>query len=355
MDTQGRNFDFREQSIYVGIDVHRKSWRVTILLGDYVQKTINLSPPGVKPLADYLLTHYPNGDYICAYEAGFSGFWAQEGLSSLGIKTMVLHPADIPTSDKERQQKDDVRDSRKIAKSIQSGQVEGIFIPSKDQQCDRALVRRRWSLVSNRQRAMNRIKMHLHFMGKHPKGGVVEPWKWNKSFIKWLKEEALEDRVLCSMIKELEYARQIERELMRELRQLFSTEQYTSRIELLRSIPGVGFLTAILLLSEIGEMNRFKTLDQLCFYTGLVPRTDSSGEKERADHRTSRGNKRLRTALIECAWKSLQQDTEMALTYAELRKKMDGPHAIIKIARKVLNRIRRVWLTKQPYVRAENI
>ncbi len=355
MDTQGRNFDFRDQSIYVGIDVHRKSWRVTVLLGDYVQKTINLSPPGVKPLTDYLFTHYPNGNYICAYEAGFSGFWAQEGLSAFGIKTMVLHPADIPTSDKERQQKDDVRDSRKIAKSVKSGQVEGIFIPSKEQQCDRALVRRRWSLVSNRQRAMNRIKMHLHFMGKHPEGGVVEPWKWNKNFIKWLKEQALKDRVLCSMIKELEYARQIERELMRELRQLFSTQQYCGRMQLLRSVPGVGFLTAILLLTEIGEMNRFKTLDQLCFYAGLVPRTDSSGESERADHRTSRGNKRLRTALIECAWKSVQQDTEMALRYAELRRKMDGPHAIIKIARKVLNRIRRVWLTGQPYVRAENI
>lgn len=355
MDTQGRNFDFQNQSIYVGIDVHRKSWRVTVLLGDYVQKTINLSPPGVKPLTDYLFTHYPNGNYICAYEAGFSGFWAQEGLSALGIKTMVLHPADIPTSDKERQQKDDVRDSRKIAKSVKSGQVEGIFIPSKAQQCDRALVRRRWSLVGNRQRAMNRIKMHLHFMGKHPSGGVLDPWKWNKSFIQWLKEQALEDRVLCSMLKEMEYARQIERELMRELRQMFSTEKYSGMMQLLRSVPGVGFLTAILLLTEIGEMSRFKTLDQLCFYAGLVPRTDSSGENERADQRTSRGNKRLRTALIECAWKSVQQDTEMALRYAELRKKMDGPHAIIKIARKVLNRIRRVWLTKQPYVRAENM
>lgn len=355
MNTQGRNFDFQDQRIYVGIDVHRKSWRVTILMGNYVQKTINLSPPGVEPLCDYLFAHYPNGQYLCAYEAGFSGFWAQEGLSAQGIKTLVLHPADIPTSDKERQQKDDVRDSRKIAKSIQSGQVAGIFIPDKDQQYDRGLVRRRWSLVSNRQRAMNRIKMHLHYMGKYPQGKVMEEWKWNKNFINWLKEQSVEDKILSSMLKELENARQIERELMRDLRQLFCTEKYCDMMQLLRSVPGVGFLTAILLLTEIGQMSRFKTLDQLCFYTGLVPRTDSSGEKERADHRTSRGNKRLRTALIECAWKSIQQDSEMALRYSELRKKMDGPHAIIKIARKVLNRIRRVWLTQQPYVRAENI
>lgn len=355
MDTQGRNFDFRGQSIFVGIDVHLKSWKVTVLLGDYVQKTISLSPPGVKPLADYLFTHYPNGDYICAYEAGFSGFWAQEGLSSFGIKTVVFHPADIPTSDKERQQKDDVRDSRKIAKSVQSGQVEGIFIPSKKQQCDRALVRRRWSLLSNRQRAMNRIKMHLHFMGKHPAQGVLAPWRWNKSFLAWLRDQALGDRVLSSMLKEYDCARQIERELMQELRCLFSSKEYKSWMDLLRSIPGVGFLTSMILLAEIGDMSRFKTLDKLCFYTGLVPRTNSSGENERADHRTSRGNKRLRTALIECAWKSVQQDTEMALCYVELRKKMDGPHAIIKIARKLLNRLRRVWLTKQPYVRAESI
>ena len=122
---------------------------------------------------------------------------------------------------------------------------------------------------------------------------------------------------------------------------------------LLRSIPGVGFLSAVQLLTEIEDIRRFQTFDKLCFFVGLVPGTDSSGDKQRADQRTTRGNKRLRTLLIECSWVAIRQDDELALAYSNLRKRMDGPHAIIKIARKLLNRIRRVWLSGNPYTPAQ--
>lgn len=353
METQVRKLDFSDQKIFVGIDVHRKSWRVSIHLGEVLEKTINLSPPSPTSLSEYLKRNYPKGDYLCAYEAGFCGFWVQEQLAEQGIKTIVVHPADVPTSDKERQQKDDVRDSRKIARALRNNDLKAIYIPDKQQQQDRALVRRRYSIAGDRRRAMTRIKMHLHFLGLHPPQGVMADWIWNKSFIHWLKQEAEQNLVLRSMLGEYQAVRQREQEIMRQLRTLFAGDYYGPNMKLLRSVPGVGFLTAIQLLSEVGDMKRFKTLDQLCFYVGLTPRTDNSGEKERADRRTTRGNKRLRTALIECAWKAIQQDTELALSYAQLRKRLDGPHAIIKISRKVLNRIRRVWLSGQPYTKAQ--
>lgn len=355
MDNQVRRIDFSDQKIFVGIDVHRKSWRVSIHLGEVLEKTINLSPPSTTSLCEYLNRHYPNGDYLCAYEAGFCGFWVQEQLTAQGIRTMVVHPADIPTSDKERQQKDDVRDSRKIARALRNAELKGIYIPDKTQQQDRALVRRRYSIAVDRRRAMTRIKMHLHFLGQHPPQGVMSDWIWNKSFIQWLELKGKKDLVLNSMLQEYETVRHREREVMKHLRTLFASDYYATDMKLLRSVPGVGFLTAIQLLTEIGDMKRFKTLDQVCFYVGLTPRTANSGENERADRRTSRGNKRLRTALIECAWKSIQQDTELALCYANLRKRLDGPHAIIKISRKVLNRIRRVWLSGQPYTKAQAV
>jgi transposase len=199
---------------------------------------------------------------------------------------------------------------------------------------------------------MIRIKMHMHFLGLHPPQGILRDWTWNKSFIQWLNQQAEQDQILASMLQEYEAVRQREQTIMKQLRTLFGGDYYAAQMKLLRSVPGVGFLTAIQLLSEIGDMKRFKTLDQLCFYVGLTPRTNNSGEKERANQRTTRGNKRLRTALIECAWKAIQYDTELALCYARLRKRLDGPHAIIKISRKVLNRIRRVWLSGQPYTPA---
>ena len=77
----------------------------------------------VDTLVKYLNTKYPKGEYQCAYEAGFSGFWAQEQLQAKGVNTIVVNPADIPTTDKERQFKTDKRDSKKIALTLRSGEL----------------------------------------------------------------------------------------------------------------------------------------------------------------------------------------------------------------------------------------
>jgi len=333
--------------------VHFKSWRVSTQVGELVKKAVHLSPPSPSVLAAYLKRHYPGGDYECVYEAGYCGFWIQEQLTALGIKTIVVHPADVPTSDWERQQKDDVRDSRKLVRSLSNGELKAIYIPDKEQQQDRALVRRRYSIVSDRRRVMNRIKMHLHFLGTYPPQGVLEPWLWNKTFLQWLRRQASQDLVLGSLLAEYDEVRQRERAILKQLHVLFASYRYAATMRLLRSVPGVGFLTAAQLLTEVGHMRRFKTLDQLCSYIGLIPRTQSSGETQRANRRTTRGNKRLRTALIEAAWKAIQHDSELLLCYTQLYKRMSKARAIIKITRKLLNRIRRVWLSGQAYTPAQ--
>ena len=85
----------------------------------------------------FLTKHYPGASYECAYEASFGGFWIHEQLTELGIKCIVVNAADVPTTEKERQQKTDVRDSRKIARSLSNRELEAIYIPPKWQQLDR--------------------------------------------------------------------------------------------------------------------------------------------------------------------------------------------------------------------------
>lgn len=349
MSTQIRQLDFSGQTIFIGLDVHLKNWRVSIYLGEVAQRTFHLSPPGVEVLESYLKRHYPGGQYKCAYEAGFSGFWIQEGLSTRGIETIVTHAADIPTTDKERQQKDDVRDSNKIARSLRNGDLEAIYIPDKGLQQDRGVVRERWRLQCDRKRVMNRIKSQLHFYGLYPEGGVLSNWRWSQQFLNFLAEQGKDKVALGMLLEEFNMLRGLERQAMAALRRIFKHERYINLMKLLLSVPGVGFLTAAQLLTEIGDMKRFKKFDELCFYVGLIPGTQSSGETVHADRRTSRGNKHLRTTLVESAWVAIRQDPELALSYSNLKKQMDGPHAIIKIARKLLNRIRRVWLSGQPY------
>lgn len=352
MTAQNRHLDFSGQTIFVGLDVHIKDWRVSIFLESIAQKTFHLSPPSIDALKTYLNRHYPGGIYKCAYEAGFSGFWIQEGLSSLGIETIVTHAADIPTTDKERQQKDDVRDSQKIARALRNGELTAVFVPDKGLQQDRSVVRERWRLQTDRKRVMCRIKSQIHFYGLYPEDAALFNGRWSQEFLDFLAEQSKEKVALGMLLDEFKLLRGLEKQALSKLRDLFKQKQYAHLMKLLRSIPGVGFLTAAQLLTEIGDMKRFKTFDQLCFYVGLVPGTHNSGETVRADTRTTRGNKHLRTTIIESAWVAIRMDPELALAYSILKKRMDGPHAIIKIARKLLNRIRRVWLSGQAYTLA---
>lgn len=348
MVPQVKTRDFSDQNIFVGLDVHRNSWRVSFHLGAISHKTIHMAPASVEALERYLHKHYPGGQYQCAYEAGFSGFWLQRALAARGIETLVIHPADVPTTDKERQQKDDVRDSRKIARSLRNGELEGITIIGEMEEAHRQLVRYRWQLAADRRRVMQRIKSHLYFTGPVPE--EMQQSGWSRAYMAWLHQRAEKDAALGFMVKEYELIRDLEREQMKQLRSLFKSDRYAKEMELLRSVPGVGFLSAMLIMTEIGDIQRFSSCDKLAFYAGLVPGTDSSGDSERAHQRTKRGNKRLRTTLIECAWAAVKQDEELALAYITLKKRMDAPHAIIKIARRLLNRIRKVWLSGVEYV-----
>jgi transposase len=117
MEAQVKKIDFTGQNIYAGFDVHKKSWKVTIMAEDTFYKTFT-QPPNPEVLYNYLKSNFPGGNYHSAYEAGFCGFWIHDKLTSLGVRSIVVNPADIPTTDKERVQKEDKRDSRKIARSL---------------------------------------------------------------------------------------------------------------------------------------------------------------------------------------------------------------------------------------------
>ncbi|VAX25749.1 hypothetical protein MNBD_IGNAVI01-1257, partial [hydrothermal vent metagenome] len=120
--------NFAGQKLYVGIDVHKNSWNVTIILNGMQIKRLSMNPEP-KELSNYLMKHYPAGEYYSVYEAGFSGFWADRELRSLGINNIVVNPADVPTKSKERRRKTDRIDSGKLARELSVGHLEGIYIP----------------------------------------------------------------------------------------------------------------------------------------------------------------------------------------------------------------------------------
>ena len=349
MTRQVKQLDFSGEKIHVGIDTHLKSWKVGIALKESLQKVFS-QDPSPKVLANYLHKHYPNGDYECVYEAGFCGFWIQEELECLGVRCKIVNAADVPTTDKEKRQKTDKWDCRKLARCLRDGTLEFIYVPPKQLQRDRSVVRVRYSIKKDLNRCKHRIVSYLYFYGiKEPQSGKRT---WTKRYISWLHQlqEQGQDAALSLLLSELASLRDLDLEALKQVRKLADTDRYKQSVKLLLSAPGVGLLTSMRLLVEIGDIKRFKKLDNLCAMVGLVPNTESSGETERVGEMTRRGRKELRTALIESAWIAIRKDPELALSYQQYRKRMEPTEAIVRIAKKLLNRIRRILLTKEPYV-----
>lgn len=127
---QRKELNFSGQKIYVGIDVHLKSWSVTVLTEHLHHKTFT-QPSSASTLIHYLTHNIPGGMYQSAYEAGFSGLWAHYELIKMGVNNIVVNPVDVPSTQKELLQKTDRVDSGKLARSLRSGELTAIYIPAK--------------------------------------------------------------------------------------------------------------------------------------------------------------------------------------------------------------------------------
>ncbi|MBV6639986.1 MAG: IS110 family transposase [Cyclobacteriaceae bacterium] len=316
-------------------------------------KTFN-QPPDPSVLVKYLHRNYPGATYYACYEAGFAGFWIQEYLQSKGINCIVVNPNDVPTTDKEKKQKRDPLDSRKLARSLKNGELTPIHIPDKATQQDRCLVRLRQKIVGNQTRTRNRIKGLLYFFGiDYPEQFQNSGRHWSKRFIDWLKQLDLGhqsgNKALGLLVQEAENLRALILEVDRDILKLSKQENYLEDVRILISVPGIGRFTAMLWLTEVGDVKRFKSLDYLCSYVGLIPNVYGSGDKERIGDITKRGNKHLKSQLIESSWVAVRNDPALSLSYQQLCNRMSGNKAIIRITRKLLNRIRHLLINKEKY------
>jgi len=345
---------FTGQSFYIGIDCHKKSWKVTILSEHNEHKTMSQNPdPDI--LANYLKRNFPGGNYYAVYEAGFSGFDACRRMKQLGIDCRVIHPADVPTNQKERLQKTDKADSRKLAKSIRNQEFSSIDIPDRKLEADRALVRQRFRLMKDLSRTKNRVKSLLFQFGiSIPERFTHAQMRhWSKPYVNWLKTLSVEEESLRETLDNYINIGQKQREELlrvnRQIKKLARSDAYRNNCNLLLNVPGIGTITAMTFLVQIGNITRFKRLDELCNYVGLVPSMHGSGEKMETGEMIKRGRKELKIMLIEAAWIAVRKDPALMAKFNELRSKMNKNKAIIRIARKLLNRIRSILINQRPY------
>jgi transposase len=317
-------------------------------------KTFSMDPFAEK-LYYYMKNNYPGGLYHTVYEAGFCGYKIHRELQKYGFENIVVAPTTVPTSNKEKNQKRDSIDSRKLARELENGSLEGIYIPDQLHQELRSLVRQRFQLIKKQTRIKNQLKGYLLFYG-HKLPGNWEVRHWSTKFVEYLKDLNFDypmgKEQVEIYLEELIGIRKLLLRVIRQIKKYLAEYNLRDDIRLLCGIPGVGFNSAITILTELIDPKRFSDLDNVASYVGLVPTILSSDEKRIELGIKFHRNKYIREILIEAAWVAVRQDPALTFAYNNYIRRMSKQEAIIRIAKKLLSRIMYVWINKKPYVKS---
>ena len=155
--------DYTGQTVYIGIDVHKKTYSVTAVCDRQIVKKDRLQADP-QLLGGYCKKNFQGAEIVSAYEAGFCGFALHRKLEDLGIVNRIVHPAGIEVMVRERV-KNDRRDSEKIATQLSEGRLKGIHVPSEKREGYREISRLREVLVRKKNIVSNQIKSLLHRQG----------------------------------------------------------------------------------------------------------------------------------------------------------------------------------------------
>ena len=351
---QRNKISFKGQKIFIGIDVHKKNWDVAIApeVGNVKRHTQKAS---AKELFDFLKKHYPDGDYLAVYESGFSGFSTYYALKDVGIECKVIHAADVPTTQYEEVMKTDRVDSVKLVRSLKAGLLKGIYIREKENIDDRSVVRIRKTIQKQLSGYKARVEHMLHCNGVSFPERFEKPGShWSKAFLKWLKEDVTllssTRNSLDLLIRQVETIRLTLLEATKMMRSLSQTERYKHKCDLLMTVPGIGFIVSMCILTEIYDVKRFHNEKEFAAYLGLIPTSHSSGDKVVHGEMTFRGNKQLGPMIIETAWISICKDAGLGSLYLRYKERMKPQEAIVRIARKLSNIIFAVLKNETQYV-----
>ena len=348
-----RDYILRNEKIFVGLEDSKKTWKLCVRSSGMVVHETSM-PAEYEVLHNYFNNRFPECQIRVIYEAGFRGFELHDQLEADGWECVVTPPHTV-TEEKCQRKKNDRTDCRRLAKNLENGDYHSCFVPDKELREDRQISRTYGQVQADIKRVCNRIRRMLEFHGLD-KG--LPAGRWSGAMYARVKlhlgELEISDSLHFSfkvMLSELEHLRQLRKELLQQLKRLAKSDRYKKNAELLQSAPGIGMLTAIRLVLEWGDVSRFERKEEFASFLGLVPSDYSSGEQERQGHITKQGNRGVRSWLVECSWIAIRHDPVLLDKFRRvLRNCGSKKKAIVAVARKLALRLRRILLSREPYV-----
>lgn len=329
---------YRGKKVYAGIDVHKKTYSVTVVCGTEIvaRDTMQVNPEG---LGRYLKKRFSGAQIFSVYEAGFSGFGLHRKLVEVGISNIVINAASVEIAANDKV-KTDKRDSRKLAEQLKNGSLSGIYIPSNSEELKRVLTRTREQIVSHRARVATQIKSRLHYFGLIGCDDDNKPM--STAYLKRIEEQKLPPELLyCLQLlgEEWKFLTMKLKEIAGKIGEQAKGDESLEKVY--KSVPGVGDISARILANELGNLaERFHNERALFSFTGLTPGEHSSGEHIRKGKISRQGSSRIRKYLTEIAWRAIGKDAALGKIFNRIAKTRGKKRAIVAIARKIIGQIR---------------
>lgn len=316
----------KDTTKYVGLDVSKE--KIAVAIADEGRNEprylgmISNTPNAIRQLVKKLGN--PDQLKFC-YEAGPTGYGIYRLLVSIGVECAVIAPSLIPQKPGDRV-KTDRRDALRLAQLFRAGELTSIYVPTKEDEALRDLVRIRKDGKEDELRAKHRLTKFLLRRDIHPPKGIK---RWTYAYREWLETLTFENSMLRLVFEEYlhqllvieQHIKRIDDEIQKQAEEGF----HAPMIQALQVLRGVATITATGLVAEIGSFRRFKTPSQLMAYAGLVPSEHSSGEIRKQGSITKTGNRHLRWLLIESAWSYRYKP----VVKGKLKKRQEGKSASI--------------------------
>lgn len=330
--------------IYLGMDVHLNF--IAVVWGRPKEKPRCLIVENSSEGWGKLVRAVGPGEIWGVYEASSCGFEVYDHFTKIGWRMSVVAPTHIHKSVLSRKRKTDLRDAQRLWEVLVSHGELGtglpaVWIPEERLREEREIVRRRLSLAEHSTRVKNGIGSLLR-MHKLKRPTEIKT-AWSQTHVAWLKGLTSDPArgvhlrtVLASLIRELEFLEAERAILQDEVEKLAGEERYRKMVENMTELDGVGVLTAMTFLVELGDVRRFKNRRQLASYLGLVPTSYESGDDD--DHKgpiTHLGSARIRKVLNQAAWTLVRMDAVWKARYGPLAARRGALKAIVAIMRKL--------------------
>jgi transposase len=331
----------------IGVDLHKKIITVCVMNEKLVvvaRKTLYCHQPD--EIVEFFRQFRP---FKVVVEATASYYWFVELVEPLAEKLVLANPNKLRVI-AESTKKTDRLDAQVLAEFLARDMIPQSYMPTPRQRQHRALVRHRQHIrgrITAIRCKLRRILSDYNADRRNLFSGELGPG--------YTKQVALSDadRFIVGQLwaDHEHYTNQLDAlaKMLKEFDKKAPQREKEARA-VLKTIPGVGTVTIEVVISELGEVTRFRNAKAVCAYAGLAPIVRQSGGKKAKDLAISKaGSGLLRWILVEASWSAVQHSPKWKRIYERISKRAGGKRAIVAVARKLLCVIYAMLKTMTPY------